>query len=193
MKATVIVHSVSGNTFLLGRKIHETLSEKGIAASFYRVPDEDAQNLTFLFPHIAIMLPLIEKLPLVSPETLLESDIIFLGSPTYFGNMSGEMKSFLDSTGIYWPEAKLRGKRMLAFTTAGTAEGGAHLCLQALTTYGLHMGMSPLPVPMHLPLPKVMPSYGIVAYSGGQSDLPPEESALESVEQIIQWIAEKHL
>ena len=193
MKAAVIVHSVSGNTFLLGRKIHETLLEKGISASFYRVPDEDAQDLTFLFPHIATTLPLIEKLPLASPEILLESDLIFLGSPTYFGNMSGEMKSFLDSTGIYWPEAKLRGKRMLAFTTAGTSEGGAHLCLQSLTTYGLHMGMFPLPVPMHLSLPKVMPSYGIVAYSGGASDIPPEESVLESVEQIIAWITEKHL
>ncbi len=193
MKAAVIIHSVSGNTFILGRKIYETLVKQEITASFYRVPDKDAQNLTFLFPHIATMLPLIEKLPLASPEILLESDLVFLGSPTYFGNMSGEMKSFLDSTGIYWPEAKLRGKRILSFTTAGTSEGGAHLCLQSLTTYGLHMGMSPLPVPMHLSLPKIMPSYGITAYSGGQSDIPPEESVLESVEQIIEWITEKHL
>ncbi len=188
MKATVIVHSVSGNTFFLGREIHRHLVREGINASFYRIHDGDARNLLPFFPHIAAILPQIEELPTALPENLLESDLIFLGSPTYFGNMSGEMKSFLDSTGIYWPQAKLRGKRMLPFSTAGTSEGGAHLCLQSLITYGLHMGMYPLSIPMHLDLPRTLPSYGIVSYSGAKSDTPPEEPVLQSVGIIVSWI-----
>lgn len=63
------------------------------------------------------------------PQELLRHDIIILGSPTYFGNASAELKGFIDrSISVY---RQLTGKRGGVFTTAGSV-GDLERCLTAL-------------------------------------------------------------
>ncbi|PRD17805.1 UNVERIFIED_CONTAM: NAD(P)H dehydrogenase (quinone), partial [Trichonephila clavipes] len=45
-----------------------------------------------------------------SPGELAEYDAILLGTPTRFGNMSGQMRTFLDQTGGLWAKGALHGK-----------------------------------------------------------------------------------
>jgi NAD(P)H dehydrogenase (quinone) len=53
------------------------------------------------------------------PQELPRHDVIILGSPTYFGNMSAELKGFVDrSISVY---RQLVGKRGAVFATAGGA------------------------------------------------------------------------
>ena len=49
-----------------------------------------------------------------------------LGSPTRFGNMSGQMRNFLDRTGGLWAKGALHGKVASVFTSTGT--GGGQRC-----------------------------------------------------------------
>jgi len=67
------------------------------------------------------------------------SDAIIVGSPTYFGNMSGKMKSFIDRTyGIY---GKLIGKVGGAFTSSGDTACGAETALLSILKAQLIHGM----------------------------------------------------
>ena len=44
------------------------------------------------------------------PSELADFDAIIFGTPTRFGNMASQMRSFLDQTGALWKEGALIGK-----------------------------------------------------------------------------------
>jgi NAD(P)H dehydrogenase (quinone) len=70
---------------------------------------------------------------------LTEADAIILGSPTYYGNMSGKMKSFIDRT--YSIHGKLVGKIGGAFTSSGDTACGAETALLSMLEAMLIHGM----------------------------------------------------
>jgi len=70
---------------------------------------------------------------------LEDSDAIILGSPTYYGNMSGKMKSFIDRTNAI--HGKLKGKVGGAFTSSGDTACGAETTLLSMLEAMLIHGM----------------------------------------------------
>lgn len=61
---------------------------------------------------------------------LPEADAIIFGSPTYFGEMSGKLKTFIDeSVKVY---GKLEGKVGAAFTSSGGTASGAETTLLSI-------------------------------------------------------------
>ena len=190
MKANVIFHSVCGNTLVLAQALQAELQNLGVDCGLFRVNDPDAEDLAGFFPVIAQAAEEIRTVPLAGAELLLESDLVVMGSPTYFGNVSSEMKTFMDSAAPYWPEAKLAGRKLAAFATSGTAEGGAPLCLEAIRTWGTHMGMIPLPVPVGLVPGTDFPAYGLAAYSGPMADRRPDEAVIQGCRAWSKFLVE---
>ncbi|MBU0684586.1 MAG: NAD(P)H-dependent oxidoreductase [Thermoplasmatota archaeon] len=72
-------------------------------------------------------------------QDLVISDAIILGSPTYYGNMSGKMKSFIDQT--YRIHGRLRGKVGGAFTSSGDTACGAETTVLSMLEAMLIHGM----------------------------------------------------
>jgi len=70
---------------------------------------------------------------------LVDSDAILIGSPTYYGNMSGKMKSFIDKS--YGIHGKLVGKVGGAFTSSGDTACGAETTLLSILKAMLIHGM----------------------------------------------------
>lgn len=80
----------------------------------------------------------IKRVGEVSADDLLASDAVVVGSPVYFGNMSGEVKSFFDNwlkLGLF-QERKMRNKVGAAFATGGGISNG-----KELTVVGMHSAM----------------------------------------------------
>jgi len=80
-----------------------------------------------------------KKVDDVSLDDLLNADGIIIGSPTYYGTMSGKIKTLLDkSVEIH---GKLQGKVGAAFTSSGGTFSGAETTilsiLQALLIHGM--------------------------------------------------------
>ena len=72
-------------------------------------------------------------------DDLLNADGIIVGSPTYYGLMSGKMKSFFDeSVKIH---GKLAGKAGAAFTSSGGTASGAETTLLSILKALLVHGM----------------------------------------------------
>jgi NAD(P)H dehydrogenase (quinone) len=75
----------------------------------------------------------------VSLEDLLKVDGIIIGSPTYYGTMSGKIKTFFDESVEL--HGKLQGKVGAAFTSSGGTASGAETTilsiLQALLIHGM--------------------------------------------------------
>src|SRR5437867_622789 len=62
--------------------------------------------------------------PVIEPEQLAEADALIFGTGTRFGNMTAQMRSFLDRTGGQWMQGSLIGKIGSVFTSTGTQHGG---------------------------------------------------------------------
>lgn len=114
-RVLVIYHSVTGNTEKLARAVYEGAgSVANVEAVCQRA--EETTN-----------------------ADLAAADAIIIGSPTYFGQMSAEVKRVLDaSNDIY---GQLDGKIGAAFTTTGAAGCGTETTLLSILSAMLIAGM----------------------------------------------------
>jgi len=71
----------------------------------------------------------------VTAEELFAADAIVLGSPVYWSNMAGEVKTFIDDWqfkfGVF-PEFKLKNKVGAAFATGGQISSGKELTMLSI-------------------------------------------------------------
>lgn len=74
-------------------------------------------------------------------EDLAAADGIIFGTPTRFGNMTGQMRQFMDKTGRLWAEKALAGKVGAVFTSSATQHGGQESTILSFHTTLLHHGM----------------------------------------------------
>ena len=85
------------------------------------------------------------------PGELEAYDAIVFGTPTRFGNMSGQMRTFLDQTGGLWARGALIGKVGSVFTSTATQHGGQESTLLSFHTTLLHHGMVVVGLPYSEP------------------------------------------
>jgi NAD(P)H dehydrogenase (quinone) len=168
MKAVIVFHSVCGNDYLVAKAFFQGLETRGINTGLFRVQDASWVQKSDLSVKAKEVLHVMRALPQATADILLDADLVIMGSPTYFGNVSAQMKAFMDSTGSLWFHGKIVGKKFAAFTSAGNAEGGGDLCLQALHTYAKYMGMLSIPVPVKAVLGENAPALGVIHYSDGK-------------------------
>ncbi len=82
-----------------------------------------------------------QKAPIATVDELAEYDAIIFGTPTRFGNMTSQMRSFLDQTGGLWMKGALIGKVGSVFASTGTQHGGQETTITSFHTTLLHQGM----------------------------------------------------
>ncbi|PJX20396.1 NAD(P)H:quinone oxidoreductase, type IV [Advenella sp. S44] len=80
-----------------------------------------------------------------SVQELAQYDAIIFGTPTRFGNMAGQMRTFLDQTGSLWAKGALVGKVASVFTSTGTG-GGQEMTITSTWTTLAHHGMILVPI-----------------------------------------------
>lgn len=84
---------------------------------------------------------LADDTPLATPADLETYDAIIFGTPTLFGMMAGQMKSFLDQAGGLWARNALVGKVGAVFTSTGSQHGGHEATLLSTQIPLQHFGM----------------------------------------------------
>lgn len=183
-KVSIVFHSVCGNNYLIANEFYNEFKNYDIDVNIYRIEDVNYESLAEQFEVASQYKDEILKLQIASPEKLLDSDLIIMGSPTYYGNVSGAMKIFMDSFSTYWTEAKFWGKKLFSFSTSGNAEGGGDMCLNCINVFGLHMGMIPIPIPSNLIAGKNHTAYGLLHYVGDNSDNRPNEDTRITIKAI---------
>lgn len=86
-----------------------------------------------------------QNAPVATPQELADYDAIIFGTPTRFGNMSGQMRTFLDQTGGLWASGGLYGKLASVFSSTGTGGGQEQTITSTWTTLA-HHGMVIVPI-----------------------------------------------
>lgn len=121
--------------------------------------------------------------PVADPQELANYDAIIFGTPTRFGNMSGQMRNFLDQTGGLWAEGKLHGKVASVFASTGTG-GGQEQTITSFWTTLAHHGMVIVPLGYGIPEffdisePNGGTPYGATTIAGGDGSRQPSEKEI---------------
>lgn len=188
MKIAIIFHSVCGNTYLLAKAFEQAFSQQGSQVSLLRVQDASWKKKEDVSLEEKQILLAMRALPEVTAKDLLEADLIIMGSPTYFGNVTAQMKMFMDSLGAVWFKGQLVGKKFIAFATAGNPEGGVSLCLQALHIFAHYMGMLSIPLPITTLPGENLNALGIVHYASGKYVNKLDLKTQKSVEAFVSFV-----
>lgn len=74
----------------------------------------------------------VKQVELVTAEDLFSADALVVGSPVYWSNMAGPVKTFIDNWQFkfgVWPDLKLKNKVGAAFATGGQVSSGKELTM----------------------------------------------------------------
>ncbi|WP_205952865.1 NAD(P)H:quinone oxidoreductase [Pantoea stewartii] len=140
-KILVLYYSMYGHVETMANAVAEGARKvPGAQVDVMRVPETmDAQRFAEVGGKTQ------QSAPEATPEILPDYDAIIVGTPTRFGNMSGQMRTFWDRTGGLWASGALYGKIASVFTSTGTG-GGQEQTITSVWTTLAHHGMVIVPI-----------------------------------------------
>jgi len=190
-KVLVLYYSMYGHIETMANTVAEGVKEvSGADVTIKRVPetmpDEAFKGAGGKSDQVA---------EVANPKELPEYDAVIFGTPTRFGNMSGQMRTFLDQTGGLWAGGKLHGKLASVFTSTGTGGGQEHTISSFWTTLA-HHGM--VIVPLGYGIPDFFDvsemnggtPYGASTIAGGDGSRQPSEKELNIARYQGRHVAE---
>lgn len=191
-KVLILYYSMYGHIEQMAHAIAEGVGQvDGVEATLRRVPetmDEEAAQQAGA--------KLDQGAQVATVDELADYDAIIFGTPTRFGNMAGQMRTFLDQTGGLWGQGKLVGKVGSVFTSSATQHGGQETTVTSFHTTLLHHGMVIAGVPYTCPGLTKMDEitggspYGAATLAGGDGSRQPSANEIEIAQFQGKHVAE---
>ncbi|HLV78143.1 MAG TPA: NAD(P)H:quinone oxidoreductase [Marinobacter sp.] len=189
-KLLVLYHSMYGHIETMANKVAEgARSVAGVEVTVKRVPETMPADA---FKNAGGKVD--QAAEVASPAELADYDAVIFGTPTRFGNMSGQMRNFLDQTGGLWAQGALAGKVASVFTSTGTG-GGQEMTITSTWTTLAHHGMVIVPIgythPTLFDISKVRGGtpYGASTLAGGDGSRQPGDDELEIARHQGEYVA----
>ncbi len=179
-KILVLYYSMYGHVERMAEAVAEgARTVEGVEVTLKRVPETMPEDIARKAgAHLD------QAAPLASPNELADYDAILFGTPTRFGNMSAQMRGFLDQTGGLWAKGALVGKLASVFTSTGTG-GGAETTITSfwhtLAHHGMLISGLPYAVPELSEIDEVRGGspYGAATLAGPDGSRQPTEKELK--------------
>ena len=173
-RCSIIVHSVNGNSYIMATYLQELLQQLEIDARLYRVEDPDLHIWANQSDTANDFYEEIQSLPVANESTLLKSKMVILGCPTTFGNVSAEMKTFMDSTYQLIDSQAMAGRYFACFTSCSHSICEGAFCLDSMVHYAQTLGMIHIPLGVHCDLAWAnQPVSGVVHLAGKDNSIRP--------------------
>lgn len=136
----VIYYSSTGNVHALAEALAEGASAAGAAVRLRRVAELAPDEAIDRNPAWRAHLNATADIPEAAHEDLRWADAYAFGTPTRYGNVSAQLKQFLDTTAALWAAGELADKPATGFTSAINRHGGNESTLLALYHTLFHWG-----------------------------------------------------
>jgi len=198
-KVLVLYYSAYGHIEQMANAAAEGAKSAGAEVDVKRVPelvpDDVAKQSGF---------KLDQKAPIAKVDDLPNYDAIIFGSGTRFGNVTAQMRNFMDQTGSLWMKGALVGKVGSVISSSATQHGGQESTILTFIPTLLHQGMIVVGLPysfqgqMGLDEIKGGSPYGASTITGADGSRQPSAVELEAaryqgrhVAQIASKLARK--
>jgi NAD(P)H dehydrogenase (quinone) len=183
VKVNVVFYSMYGHIYKMAEAVAEGAKSTGAQVGVFQIAETLPDNVLEQYGAKAAKAAF-AKVPVATLATLTEADAIIFGTPTRFGNMAGQMRNFLDSTGQIWFSGGLIGKVGSVFASTASQHGGQETTITSFHSTLLHHGMIVVGVPYSdkalLDISAVSGGtpYGATTIAGGDGSRQPSENEL---------------
>ena len=184
MKVLIVFYSMYGHIYNMAEAVAQGAREAGgVDVELRRVPETLPQEVLEKMGAVEAQ-KAFAHVPVATVDELASADAIIFGTPTRFGNMTGQMRQFLDATGQLWAKGALVGKVGSVFTSTATQHGGQESTLLSFHTNLLHHGMVVVGLPyafqgqMRTDELTGGSPYGASTIAGGRGERMPSENEL---------------
>jgi len=186
MKILILFYSMYGHVYRMAEAVAAGASEvEGAEVSLRRVPETLSDKVLQAMGAVEAQ-KTFAHVPVITLAELEGADAIVVGTPTRFGNMCGQMRQFLDSTGQLWAKGALVGKVGSVFASSATQHGGQESTILSTHITLLHHGMIIVGLPYSFQgqtrIDEVTGGspYGASTIAGGRGERMPSENELEA-------------
>ena len=191
VKLAIIYYSSTGTLDTMARRAAEHAEKEGAEVRLRQVeelaPREVIEQQDAWREHVDAT----ADEPRATPEDVVWADAVLFGSPTRFGNVSSQLKQFLDTLGPQWGEGLLADKAYAGFTAAQTAHGGHESTLLALYNTLHHFG-GILVTPGYTDPVKFADGnpYGVSHATGADNDAPLGDEEQDALQHLVERVVE---
>jgi NAD(P)H dehydrogenase (quinone) len=140
VKVSVVYYSATGTITELARTMADEAEKAGAEVRLRRVAETAPDAAIDAIPPWRANLEATQDIPEAAADDVVWADAVVLGTPTRFGNVSAQLKQFLDVLGPNWQKGQLKDKVYSGFTASGTLHGGQESTLLALYNTIHHFG-----------------------------------------------------
>ncbi len=142
-KVLVVFYSTYGHVHTLAERVAEGASQLGdVDVRLRRVAEFDSvrRQLESSDQYRAAQ-DKQKDIPEVTHDDLRWADGMAFGTPTRYGNMTAQLKAFIDTTSGLWLNGELEDKAAGVFTSTATIHGGQESTILTSLVPLLHLGM----------------------------------------------------
>jgi NAD(P)H dehydrogenase (quinone) len=186
MKVLIVYYSMYGHIHRMAQAVAEGAKEvKGAEVVLRVVPETLSQEILEKMGAVEAKKTM-SHIPVCRVEELETPDAIIFGTPTRFGNMCGQMRQFLDTTGKLWQKGSLVGKVGSVFVSSATQHGGQESTILSFHITLLHQGFVVVGLPytfqgqMRIDEITGGSPYGASTIAGGQGERMPSGTELDA-------------
>lgn len=140
VNVAVIYYSATGTLATIAEAIADTAKKAGAEVRLRRVKELAPDAAIDANPAWRANVEATAEIPEAEPADMEWADAVIFGTPTRFGNVTSQLKQFLDILGPQWQAGKLADKVYSGFTASSTAHGGQETTLLALYNTIHHFG-----------------------------------------------------
>jgi NAD(P)H dehydrogenase (quinone) len=145
-RIAVIYYSATGNVHALAKAVAEGAESAGAEVRLRQVEEIASEMLISQNQYWGRHRAAVRDQPEATLDDLEWADGVAFGTPTRFGNVSAQLKQFMDQAGNLWQQGKLADKLATSFTSSQTEHGGQESTLLALNNTFYHWGMVVVPL-----------------------------------------------
>jgi NAD(P)H dehydrogenase (quinone) len=180
VKVQVVFYSMYGHIWRMAEAVAEgARSVDGAEVALYQVPETLPPDVLEKMGATKAR-EAFADIPAAKPAQLADADAIIFGTPTRFGNMCAQMRTFLDATGGLWAKNALVGKVGSVFASSNTQHGGQESTILTFIPTLLHHGFIVVGLPYtekrQMTMDEIVGGspYGASTIAGDGSRLPSE-------------------
>ncbi|MFI6265353.1 NAD(P)H:quinone oxidoreductase [Micromonospora sp. NPDC051006] len=188
-KLSVIYYSSTGTVHAMAKRLAEAGEKAGAEVRLRQVPELAPAEAIASNAAWSQHFDATKSEAKATADDIVWADAVLFGTPTRYGNVSSQLKQFIDTLGPQWGQGLLADKVYAGFTASMTAHGGQESTLLALYNTIHHFG-GLVVAPGYTDPVKFGDGnpYGVSHVTGGSNDAPLGDAQLNALDHMAQRV-----
>ncbi|GLY04668.1 NAD(P)H:quinone oxidoreductase [Actinoplanes sp. NBRC 101535] len=185
VKLTIIYYSSTGTVHGMAERLRDAGQKAGAEVRLRQVPELAPKEAIASNAAWSQHFDRTKDEPKATADDVVWADAVLIGTPTRYGNVSSQLKQFIDTLGPQWGQGLLANKAYAGFTASMTEHGGQESTLLALYNTIYHFGGVVVAPGYTDPLKFADGNpYGVSHVTGGGNDTPLGDAQLAALDHL---------